>query len=117
MLQGSTMLFTLEKPLVWNKEDNSEPCIIMSFCSFVISITWVYPSTLTPRDYDSFSMAILSQNHKRINIAELILVNIKVVTACTMGFSNNDTMGITLTWTIWPPGMKSLKIQLDLTPK
>ena len=32
--------------------------------------------TLTPRDYEFFAMAILSQKYKEINITKLILVNI-----------------------------------------
>ena len=42
--------------------------------------------TLTPRDYNYFAMAILSQNHRGIDIAEMISASIKVIIACTVGF-------------------------------
>ena len=38
-----------------------------------------------PRDYNSFAVAFLSQNHREINIAGLILVSIKVIIACIGG--------------------------------
>ena len=44
-----------------------------------------------------FCQAILSQNHRGIDIAELILVNMKVVIVCTKGSPINDIMGILLT--------------------
>ena len=69
--------------------------------------------TTIARDYISFATSILSQNHRGIDIAELILVSMKVIIACTKGFPKKDVMGIPLT--IWPPGLKSLKIQLDLS--
>ena len=50
-------------------------------------------STVTPRNYDSFATVILSQNHKTFDIAESILVSIKVVIAC---IPNNDFMLIPL---------------------
>ena len=36
-------------------------------------------NSLRPSDYDSFAMAILSQNHQEINIAESIWGSIKVI--------------------------------------
>ena len=45
---------------------------------------------LTPGDYDSFAVAILSQNHRGINIVELISARIKVIIALPRGFPDND---------------------------
>ena len=61
--------------------------ILKSACSFTNARIKIWNSiilprcwnTLGPRDYDSFAVAILSQNHREINIAELILVSTKVV--------------------------------------
>ena len=44
-------------------------------------------NTLTPKDYDSFAMVMLNQNHRGIDIAELILVSLKVIITCTKEFS------------------------------
>ena len=38
-------------------------------------------NTFAPGDYDSFAAAILSRNYRDINIAESILVSIKVIIA------------------------------------
>ena len=43
--------------------------------------------TLVHEDYDSFAMAILSQNHREFDIAESILVSVKVIITCSKGFS------------------------------
>ena len=39
-------------------------------------------NTLRSGDYDSFVIVILSQNHRKINIAELISVSKKVIIGC-----------------------------------
>ena len=46
-------------------------------------------------------MVILNQNHTEIDVAELILVSIKVINALPRGFPDNDDM------TIWPPWFDS----------
>ena len=43
--------------------------------------------TPMPGDYDSSATAILSQNDRVVNIAELILMSLKVIIACFNGFS------------------------------
>ena len=54
--------------------------------------------TLRPRDYNSFTMAILSQKHREINIAESILLSIKDIIRghekgkVPSGLPNNDAM-------------------------
>ena len=50
--------------------------------------------TLGPSNYDSFAMAILSQNHLEINTAEFILVNRKVAIKGVF---------LMMSLTIWPP--------------
>ena len=64
-----------------------------------------------PGDYSSFSMAILSQNHREMNIAELILLSLKVIIACTKGFFNTlcngdslDIDNMTTSLTAWGVG-------------
>ena len=54
-------------------------------------------NTLMPGDYNSFAMAILSQNHREIDITELISASINVIIALPRGFRKKDIM------TIWPP--------------
>ena len=49
-------------------------------------------SIIMPGDYDSFAMAIFSQNHREIDITESILVSINVTVACAKVFSEFPIM-------------------------
>ena len=53
----------------------------------------LFNDTLTPKDYNSLAMAILSQNHREINIAGVNIGEYKVIIALQRGFSDNDIMG------------------------
>ena len=57
----------------------------------VMALSCQEAATLGPRD--SFIIAILSQNHREINIAESILVSIKVII--------EGVFLIMMSWTIW----------------
>ena len=48
------------------------------------------PVRLISRDYNSLATAILSQNHRDVNIAESILVSTKVIIACLILFLTRD---------------------------
>ena len=60
----------------------------MQDCMYVCMYTaQTHTYILLPGTYYSIATAILSQNHKGIDITESILVSIKVIIAFTNGFS------------------------------
>ena len=56
----------------------------------------IIQNTLASGDYNSFAMAVLSQNYREINIRDSILVSIKVIITSMKGFLYNDIMVISI---------------------
>ena len=70
---------------------------IMKKCHVVPPFDYLdQTNTQNPGDYNSVTVAILSQNHRDIDITESVLASIKVRIAVPRGFPNNDIIGIPL---------------------